>query len=104
MTFTWDFNTATLLAIVVQCVLVVVFMVRTANTAKSAMQKAEDANNNANDAHTKIAALFGEFALHREHIAREYVDRGDLRELKTTIDRLSDRIDEALNRGFGHGK
>lgn len=102
MTFTWDFNTATLLAIAGQIVLLVWFLARTANTAKAALAAAEAANRHATDAHDKIAALHGLLSLHREQVAREYVDKEFLREietrLSTALDRLSDRIDEALNR------
>lgn len=93
MTFTWDFNTATLLAIGFQVVLLVIFLVKTANTAKTAMQKAKEAFDYAEEAHTKIAAVTGNLALHREQVARDYVDRDDLRDLKDMIEQLGRRID-----------
>lgn len=101
MTFTWDFNTATLLAIACQVVLIIVFMVRTANTAKSAMTLAKEAMTNANDAHKDIAVLHGLLSLHKETVAREFVDKEALREMKSelldSINRLSDRIDDVLD-------
>ena len=100
MTFTWDFNTATLLAIAGQVVVVIVFMVKTANTAKSARDEAMDAKKSADGAHEKIGLMQASLALHREQVAREYVDRDVLREMEErlsgSIDRLSNRIDDAL--------
>lgn len=102
MTFTWDFNTATLLAIAAQVVVIIVFMVKTASTAKSAREEAKDAKKMASDAHEKIALMQGSLALHREQVAREYVDRDVLREmeerLSVSIHRLSDKIDDVLGR------
>jgi len=96
MTFTWDFNTATLMAIAGQVVLLIVFLIKTANTAKTAMQRAKDANDLAEDAHTKIALLTGQLSLHREQVARDYVDRDDLREIKDMIEGLQRRIDKLI--------
>lgn len=94
MTFTWDFNTATLMAIFLQAILLVVFLVKTANTAKIAMQRADDA-------HTKIAALSAQHTMHREMVAREYVDKEDLKEIRDAINGLRVRIDEVLGHWRG---
>ncbi len=102
MAFQWDFDTATLLAFVAQIVTLIVFMVRTANTAKSAHTRAEAAMKRADDAHDRIAVQHGLHSLLREEVARDYVDKRLLRETETrftnAIDRLSDRIDEVLDR------
>jgi hypothetical protein len=101
MQFTWDFNTATLLAIAGQIVLLIVFLVRTSNTAKSALLLAQDAIKIARDAHEKIGTLHGLLGLHREQVAREFVDKVALQDmekrLSRSIENLSDRIDEVLN-------
>lgn len=97
----WDFNAATLLAIGAQVVLIIVFMVKTANTAKSAMALAREAMASANEAHKNVAALHGLLSLHKETVAREFVDKEALREMKSelldSINRLSDRIDDVLD-------
>jgi hypothetical protein len=100
--FSWDLNTGTLVAIGVQIVVIIVFMVRTANRAQTAYEAAIEARRVADDAHDKIAAVTGLLALHREQVAREFVDKDALREMKNdlmdSINHLSDRIDEALGR------
>lgn len=102
MTFEWDFDTATLLAFVTQIILLIVFMVKTSNTAKAALTAAQTATEEAAEAHDKIATLHGLLSLHREQVAREYVDKALLREMEArlshSLEGLSDRIDEALNR------
>lgn len=105
MLFSWDFNTATLLAIGTQIVLTVVYVVKAANSAKTALDLAEEAKKLAVEALDKNAILHGLLGLHREQVAKEYVDKETLREMEDriagSINRLSDRIDEALNRGRG---
>lgn len=102
MTPTWD--PATLTVVLGQAVLLIVFLVRTANTAKSADKKAEEARDRADEAHEKVAALQGLLALHREQVAREYVDRDVLRDMETRltnrINSLGDRIDESVDRAL----
>lgn len=102
MSFQWDFNTATLLAFVSQIVLLIVFMVKTSNTAKSALTAAQAAAKRADEAHDRITTQHGLHSLLREEVARDYVDKRLMREMESrlsaALDRLSDRIDEALNR------
>lgn len=103
MTFTWDFNTATLVAILAQAVLLIVFLVKTANTAKSAMQKAEEAEKHAESAHEKVAALHGIVSLHKEQVAREYIDKAALERMESrltrSIEKIGERLDEIVDRG-----
>lgn len=103
MTFTWDFNTATLLGILGQAVLLIVYLVKTANTAKAAMKRADEAHRHADGAHEKSAALSGLLALHREQVAREYVDKAALREMEgrltDRIDRVGDHLAALMERG-----
>jgi hypothetical protein len=103
LTFTWDFNTATLSLIVGQIVLLIVFLVRTSNTAKAAHALAVEAKKLASEAHDRISTLQSVLGLHREHVAREYADKNEIHEmekrLSKAIDRLGERIDEALHRG-----
>lgn len=105
MNFSWDFNTATLLAIGTQIVVTVVYLVKTANAAKSAYDLAKEAKDLAIEALEKNAVLHGLLSLHREQVAREHPDKEALREMKTellaSINGLSKRIDEALDRGKG---
>lgn len=102
MVFSWDFNTATLLGIIGQAILLVVFLVRTSNEAKSAHLLAEDAKKIGLEAHEKIATLHGLLHVHREQVAREFVDKHAINEMEgrltRSIENLSDRIDEALHR------
>src|SRR5687767_14520069 len=102
MTFSWDFNTATLVAILMQAVAGIVFLVRTENKARSAGSLARQAIKMASEAHEKVAIVQASLGLHREQVAREYIDRDALREMKddlmASINRLSERIDEALHK------
>ncbi len=102
MQFSWDFNTATLLAVGANFVFAVVFMVRSDGRARNAQAIAVEARKMASDAHDKIAALHGIVSLHKEQIARDYIDKEALRDmerrLSDDINRLGDRIDEALDR------
>lgn len=105
MNFSWDINTATLLAIGTQIVVTVVFLVKTANKAEAAGELAKEAKKIALEALEKNALLHSLLGLHREQVAKEYVDKETLREMEDRIagslNRLSDRIDEALSRGMG---
>lgn len=104
MTFSWDFNTATLLGLFGQVVLIIWFLVKLSTTAKSAKQRADEAHEHADAAHIKLAALSADHMIHREHVAREYVDKEDLKELKDAINGLRERIDTLLNRWHVDGK
>lgn len=105
MTFSWDFNTATLLAIIVQAVVLLRYLFKTESRAKRAEEKAaeahshaEKAHNHAEEAHTKVAALSGQLQMHRELVAREYISKDDLKDIKDAINYLRKRIDELLSR------
>jgi len=108
MTFSWDFNTATLTLIALQIIGFVVFVTRTHGRANGAYDKAEEAcesaekaHKRADEAHLAVAAYNAAHMLFREHVAQNYVDREALREteqrLIDTINRIGDRIDKALH-------
>ena len=101
MTFSWDFNTATLIAIGVQIVVFVVYLVKTNGTANSAFDLAKAAHRKATDAHEKISIVSASLALHREQVAKEYVDRDALREMEERImDAIGDlrkRVDKLID-------
>lgn len=94
MTFSWDLNTATLLLIGAQIVATIVYMVTTGNKAASAMEAALKSERLASDAHEKIAAL-------QKELARDYVHRDVLRDMKTdlmdAIKEVRERLDQMLD-------
>lgn len=98
--FSWDFNTATLLAILVQIVVSVAFVVRADGRSKTAAETAQEAHAMAKEAHEKIAIVQASLSLHREQVAREYIDRDAMREFKDEVmgglKDLGRRIDEVL--------
>jgi hypothetical protein len=102
MTFSWDFNTATLLAIVTQAVLVIIGLVRSDNRSKSAKELATDAKKRADEAHDKIAMQGETHALFREQVAREYVSREALREMEERLTHSIDGIRERLDKVLDH--
>lgn len=85
MQFTWDFNTATLVAILVQIVVTVSYMVKTNGTAKEALGIGKKALARADEAHEKIVVLGAALALHREHVASEYHDKAELRQMESRL-------------------
>lgn len=97
----WDFNTATLVAIGTHIVAVIVFMVRTNSRAQSAYDMADKAQKRADEAHTSLAAHQAAFNLFQVHVATEYVDRDALREMEGRIHEdiglLTERIDKVLD-------
>jgi len=95
MTFSWDFNTATLIAIGVQVVIVIVYLVKTNGKATSAYELADKADKKADEAHEKLSIVQASLGLHREQVAKEYVDRDALREME---DRLMDALSELRKR------
>lgn len=124
VTFSWDLNTGTLIAILIQIIFVTVFLVRTGWKADSALEAAAEARRlvvelqkkfadqqssldmameakaSAKEAHEKIEIQQVAFMMFREHVATEYVDRADLREMEKrlteAINRLGDRFDHSL--------
>ncbi len=101
MTFSWDFNTATLLAIITQAVFVIIFLVRSDNRSRSAKELARDAIGRADDAHNKIAIQDSTHSMFREQVARDYVSREALREMEErltdSIEGIRDRLDRVLD-------
>jgi len=91
MTFSWDFNTATLLAIAAQIIIFIVYLVKTNGKAVAAYELAEKAMDRAEEAHSAVAAAMAGTSLLREHVATEYIDRQDLRDMEK---RLTDLIKE----------
>ena len=95
MTFSWDLNTATLIAIGVQVVIVIVYLVKTNGKAISAYGLAAKAYKKADEAHEKISIVSASLGLHREQVAKEYIDRDALGEME---DRLMNAITELRKR------
>ena len=97
MHFSWDFNTATLLLVIVQIVAFVVFIVRTHGVAQAASEMADKAHKRADDAHIAIVAYNATLMMFKEHVAAEYVDKNSLRDMEgrlvDAINRLGDRLD-----------
>ena len=111
MTFSWDFNTATIVAILIQALVLIRYLYKTESAAREAKkdalaadERAKRAHEHAEAAHIKLAGLVAELAIHREHVAREYVDKEALKELKDAINGLRERIDKVLNRWLSEGR
>lgn len=108
MTFSWDFNTATLIAIGIQVVALIVFLVRTHSKANAAQEAAEEAkvaaekaHKRADEAHLAVGVATAGLSLFREQVAANYVDREALREMEQrltdAINRLGDRLDQSMH-------
>jgi len=98
MNFSWDFNTATLLGIGTQIVILIVFLVKTNGKANEALKCAEAAQVDIEKLATQVAALTGNLSLLREQVAREHPDHDALaameKRLTREIHRLADRLDK----------
>jgi len=104
MTFSWDFNTATLIAIVLNFVGVIVFLVRTDGKAKAAYdlaEKAQDRMDNLDDRLRKVenenvlgVALRQDFKEFQALIGKQFNDlRNERREdMRGLHSRLNDII------------
>lgn len=96
----WEINPTVLLALVVQAVFVIVFLVRTKAQAEDASHQADAAKRRADLAHERIGIMAEAHALFREQVAKEYVSRAVLGEMEErvtrAIDRLTDKVDEAI--------
>ena len=105
MTFSWDFNTATLLGIVTQAVLLIIFLVRTDSRVKSATEIAREAKTLAASAHDKIAIASEAHALFREHVVGHYIDHEALQAMENrlagSIKEIRDRLDKVLDNRLG---
>lgn len=101
MTFSWDINTATLLAIGLQIVVLTIFLSKLNARANSAYELAEKAHRRADDAHTAVIAVSANIALLREQVARENPNHkalGDMEQrLTTEIHRITDRMDDFIS-------
>ena len=104
----WDLNTATLLAIGAQIVLVVVYLVKTNGKASAAYSLAKEAKADAKEAQIQAAAVMGNLSLLRETVAREHPNQDDLtnmeNRLTVEIHRISDRLDEIFDKRSSHAK
>jgi hypothetical protein len=109
MTFNWDINTLGVLAVIGQAVALVVFWVRTSDTADAARRAAAEAEGLARAAHDKLALHVSAHQMFREEVAKEYISRdllrdfeerfgGDIRKLSSAMEMLTTRIDRALER------
>ena len=101
MTFSWDFNTATLLTIATEAVVVIIFLVRSDTRSKSAKDIASAAQKRADEAHDKISVQTSTHSLFREEVAREYVSHVSLQQMETrlthSIDGIRQRLDKVLD-------
>lgn len=102
MVISWDLNTATLLALLTNLVLLVVFAVKTQQRAHSAYERAAGAQKTADEAHVAIGVLSSSLAMYREQVAEKYVDKNSLREMEErltrAIEKVGERVDGALHR------
>lgn len=98
MTFSWDFNPATLLTIIATAVIVISFVLRSDARSKSAKELAREAKHRADEAHEKIAMVGSAHAVFREEVAREYVSHEALRQMETRLTHSIDGIRERLDR------
>src|SRR3981189_296086 len=98
MIFSWDFNTATLLAIVTQAVLLIIFLVRTDSRVKSAAELAREAKALAVSALDRIAIEREAHALFREHVVGHYIDHDAIQAMENRlagpIKDIRDRLDK----------
>lgn len=97
MNFTWDFNTATILALLTNLVMVVVFAVNTNTKAAAALDKAAAAQKTADDARTAVSMLSAAVAMFREHVAEKYVDKSSLVEMEARLTRLIENVGERVD-------
>lgn len=101
MTFSWDLNTATLIAIAVQIVFLIVYLVKTNGKAHAAYERAEKAEKLAAEAHEKVSLVQAGVAMLREQVAKDHPDHdmlGDMEaRLTKEIHRLGDRLDRFIN-------
>ena len=102
MTFSWDWNLATLIAIGVQIVFLIVYLVKTNGKAHSAYALAEDALERADKAHESIMVVNASMSLLREQVVRDHPSHFALsameKRLTEEIHRVGNRLDQALDR------
>ncbi len=98
--WTWQFNPTAVVALVGGAVTVVVFWVRSSDSAKLALAEAVVAKKRAEEAHHGLVVLTGSFAAYREIQAERVVSREVLKEveerLANSIDHLAGRFDKLI--------
>lgn len=106
LTFTWDINPATLLAIGAAAWAVVRFWLRSSDEAARALDKAVAALRRADDAHESLNILQAAMSAYRETQAERLVSREVLREVEDrlagSIEKLGDRLDALVKELIGH--
>lgn len=105
MTFSFDWNLATLVAIGVQIIVFIGYLIKTNGKAHAAHELAEKANKRAEDAHMSIAAVNASLSMTREQVAREHPDHDALelmeKRLTEEIHRIGNRLDQIVDRRPG---
>lgn len=100
VSFTWEFNPASVIALIGGAATVVAFWLRSSDVAKQSLQEARDAQKRADQAHESIALLQAAISSYREVQAERLVSREVLREVEDrlagSIDRLGDRLDNLV--------
>lgn len=104
---TWDFNTATLSFIAVNIIIGLWSIFKTHARANAAYELAQDAEKSAKEAHAAIALMSANLSLLREQVAGDYPDHETMaameKRLIAEIHRLSDRLDQVLDRRPSRG-
>lgn len=99
--FSWDFNTATLTAIGVQIVFLIVYLVKTNGRANAAFELADKALKRADEAHEKIVLANAGVSMLREKVAGEHPDHTALAAMEQRligeIHSLRDRLDQIVD-------
>lgn len=97
--FNWEINPTTIVAVAIQTILFIVFMVRTHDRAKSASDRVEKVEREANIGFAAANAAISQL---RQHIAEKYADKEALREMEGRITgaiaQLGVRLDRFLER------
>lgn len=100
MTFNWEVNTITILAICGQSIAFIVFLIKTHFTAKASETSAVGAHERIDKLSTElnaaVAALTGAIALVRE----QFVHKEDLQRLETNIGRQFEALQKRLDSYF----
>lgn len=101
MTFSFDWNLATLSVIALQIIVFIAYLIKTNGKAHAAHELAEKAQKRADDAHTSIAAVNASLSMTREQVAREHPSHtalGAMEErLTDEIHRLGSRLDQFID-------
>jgi uncharacterized membrane protein len=99
MTLVWEWNATALIAIAVQTTIFIIVLVRTHDRAKSASDRVEKVEREANLGFAAVNAALSQL---RQHIAEKYADKEALREMEgritSAIAQLGVRLDRFLER------